>query len=200
MTTPRWSLPLLGTAFVAVLAMVPRVRHGLEGSMTAQMLVQIPLLVVAGTLLLPAVSIRMRNRAGAWDMSGVTGLVLATLAMAFWMLPRSLDASTTNLTFAVAKFLTVPLLIGLPLAFSWPRAGFIVRGVFLTESVATLFRLGWVYRVSPIRLCNNYGLDDQQRLGNYMLWIGSGLLAWLAWKLLAGSFRSLSTTTPGAPG
>ncbi len=169
--------------------------------MTAQMLVQIPLLLMAGILLVPVIPTRLRARAARWDQGGVSGLVLATLAMAFWMLPRSLDASTTDPLVALAKFLTVPLLIGLPLAFSWPRAGFIVRGVFLTEFVATFFRLGWLYRVSPIRLCNNYGLGDQQRLGNYMLWIGGGLLAWLALKLLAGNFKSLSpSSSPGAPG
>ena len=201
MTTPRWSLPLVGTALIALLSLVPQMRHGLEGSMTAQMLVQIPILVAAGSLLAPGVPNRLRTRALAWDWGGVSGLVLATLVMAFWMLPRSLDASTTDPLFAAAKFLTVPLFIGLPLAFSWPRAGFVVRGVFLAEFVATFFRLGWLYRVSPIRLCNNYGLDDQQRLGTYMLWVGSALLAWLAWKLLAGNFKSLSPTSPtSSPG
>lgn len=64
--------------------------------------------------------------------------------------------------------------------------GFVVRGFFLAELLATSFRLGWLYRVSPIRLCNNYGLDDQQRLGGYMLALGGALLVWLAWKLLMG--------------
>lgn len=184
---------------IVVLSLVPPIRHGLEGSMTVQMLVQIPLLIVAGTLLAPVVPASVRTRACAWNRGGVSGLVLATLVMAFWMLPRSLDASATGPLMDLAKFLTVPLFIGLPLAISWPRAGFVVRGLVLTEVVATFFRLGWLYRVSPIRLCNNYGLDDQQRLGNYMLWIGSALLAWLALKLLAGSFKALSTTTSGAP-
>ncbi len=196
MTAPRWSLPIVGTALIALLSLIPPVRHGLEASMTVQMLVQIPVLILAGSLLVSALPSRLRTCAGGWDWGGVSGLVLATLVMAFWMLPRSLDASTTDPLFASAKFITVPLVIGLPLAFSWPRAGFVVRGVFLAEFVATFFRLGWVYRVSPIRLCNNYGIDDQQRLGTYMLWIGSALLAWLVWKLLAGNFKSLSPALP----
>jgi hypothetical protein len=72
--------------------------------------------------------------------------------------------------------------------------GFVVRGVFLVEFVASFFRLGWLYLISPIRLCNNYALDDQQRLGGYMLAIGGGLLVWLAWKLLWGRFESFSST------
>jgi hypothetical protein len=51
-----------------------------------------------------------------------------------------------------------------------------------------------LYLISPIRLCNNYALNDQQRLGGYMLAIGGGLLLWLAWKLLCGRFESYSST------
>lgn len=186
MTTPRWKVPLCGGALLAVMSLVPPVRHALEASMTAQMLVQIPLLVVAGCLLAPAVPTRLRARIQPWNQGGVTGLVLATLASTFWMLPRSLDASTTQPLMAMAKYLSVPFLIGLPFALSWPGMGFVVRGVLLSEVVATFFRLGWLYRISPVRLCNNYGLDDQQRLGGYMLLLGGGLLAWLGWKLFMG--------------
>ena len=66
--------------------------------------------------------------------------------------------------------------------------GFVVRGVFLLELIATFFRLGWLYRFSPIRLCNNYLLDDQQRLGDYMLVIGGLMLVGLTAKLLWGRF------------
>jgi hypothetical protein len=109
------------------------------------------------------------------------------------MLPRSLDAAASQPLMAAAKYLFVPLLIGLPFAVSWPRMGFVVRGVFLVEVVASCFRLGWLYLISPIRLCNNYALNDQQRLGGYMVGIGGGLLVWLVWKLLWGSFQSLSS-------
>ena len=101
---------------------------------------------------------------------------------------------------AAAKYLSVPLLIGLPMGVSWPRMTFVVRGVFLAELVATLFRLGWLYLISPIRLCNNYMLNDQQRLGEYMLAIGGGVLVWLGWKLLWGHFELFSGTgLPSAP-
>ena len=173
---------------LVVMALVLPVRHALESSMTAQMLGQLPLLVVAGTLFAPAVSPAVRARLHRWNQGGISALVLASLVAAFWMLPRSLDASTVRESMAVAKFLSIPFLIGLPFALSWPRMGFVLRGVFLAEVVATCFRLGWLYRVSPIRLCNNYGLDDQQRLGGYLLVLGGGLLALLGGKLLMGRF------------
>jgi hypothetical protein len=197
MTSGRWSVPVRLAALLMLVLLAPPVRHALEASMTAQMLVQLPLLVVAGWLGSHAVPARALARVERWNHSGITGLILATAAAAFWMLPRSLDASTSHPLMAAAKYLSVPLLIGLPFALSWHRMGFVLRGLILAELVASCFRLGWLYRISPIRLCNNYGLDDQQRLGGTLLALGAGLLAWLAWKLLWGRFEIVSPIRPG---
>jgi len=43
---------------------------------------------------------------------------------------------------------------------------------------------------------NHYALDDQRRLGGYLLAVGGGLLAWLAWKLLWGRFETFSRDRP----
>ena len=194
MTSRQRSCPVGLAALLVLVLLAPPVRRGLEATMTAQMLVQIPLLVAAGWLLSRAFPAPVPVRVERWNHRGITGLVLATAAATFWMLPRSLDAATSHPLMVAAKYLSVPLLIGLPFAVSWPRMGFVVRGVFLVEFVATFFRLGWLYLISPIRLCNNYALNDQQRLGVYMLAIGGGLLVWLAWKLLWGRFESFSST------
>lgn len=192
MTKMRWPFRARLAAFLLLVMLAPLVRHQLEATMSAQMLIQIPLLVAAGWLLAGAVPARVLAGVDAWNHRGITGLVLVTVVAAFWMLPRSLDAATTHPLITAAKYLSVPLLIGVPLAVSWPRTGFVVRGFFLMEFVATFFRLGWLYLISPIRLCNNYALNDQQRLGRYMLAIGAGLLVWLARKLVWGRFESFS--------
>lgn len=158
--------------------------------MSAQMLVQIPLLIAVGLFMARALPARASAVLDGWNHGGISGLVLATLASAFWMLPRQLDAAVADPLVASAKYLSVPLLIGLPLALSWPRMGFIVRGVFLLECIATLFRLGWLYLIAPERLCNLYLLDDQQRLGRYLLLIGAVLFIGIAWKLVWGRFDS----------
>jgi hypothetical protein len=191
-TGGRRSFPLSLAALLMLVSMAPAVRQSLEASMTAQMLVQLPLLVAIGWLLSRNVPARALARVERWNRSGISGLILATAAAAFCMLPRSLDASTSQPIVATAKYLSVPILIGLPFALSWRRMGFVVRGLILAELVATSFRLGWLYRISPIRLCSNYGLDDQQRLGGYLLAIGVGLLMWLGWKLLWGRFETPS--------
>jgi len=190
----RWSVPVCRAALLVLVLLAPPVRHGLEATMTAQMLVQLPLLVAAGWLLSRALPPRLLAGVERWSHRGFTGLVLVTVTAAFWMLPRSLDAATSQPLIVAAKYLSVPLLIGLPFGVSWPRMGFVIRGVFLVEFVASFFRLGWLYLISPIRLCNNYALNDQQRLGGSMLAIGGGLLVWLAWKLLCGRFESYSST------
>jgi hypothetical protein len=185
-----------GALLLLVVLLAPPIRRALESSMTTQMLVQIPLLIAAGVLLSGAVPARVNAAMAAWDYRGITGLVLATLVGAFWMLPRSLDAAVTDVRFDIAKYLSTALLIGLPFALSWRRMSFIVRGVFLLELIATFFRLGWLYLIWPDRLCNNFLLDDQQRLGRYMLLIGALLFFWIAIKLLWGRLDSFSEALP----
>jgi hypothetical protein len=185
-----------GAAVLLLVLLAPPLRHALESSMTGQMLVQIPLLAAAGWLAAMALPARLAAAIDTWNEHGVSGLVLATLASAFWMLPRALDAAVTDPSLAIAKYLSVPLLIGLPLALSWPRMGFVVKGVLLLEGIATLLRLGWLYLVSPERLCNLYLLDDQQRLGRLLLLIGAALFFGVACKLVWGRFDSLSHAAP----
>src|SRR6185312_2169334 len=123
----RWPrpAPIIATLLYATL-LLPPVRAWLEASMTLQMLVQIPLLIGVGYLLAGALPARLDASLARWNQHGITSLVLATLAGMFWMLPRSLDAAIGEPWMALAKFISVPLLIGLPLGLGWPRMGFVV--------------------------------------------------------------------------
>jgi len=177
-------VPVAAIFFLALA--LPPVRHAFEISMTVQMLVQLPLLAAVGYLLGLAGRAQLGGLINAWNHRGITGLVLASLASAYWMLPRLLDLSVADPAIDAAKFCSMPLLVGLPLALSWPRASFIVRGVFMLELLATLFRLGWLYLIWPSRLCNSYLLADQQRLGVLTISAGALLLLWIAWKMLFG--------------
>ncbi len=175
-------LCLAGAVLWAILA-IPPVRHLLEATMTGQMLVQIPLLALAGWGIAQGVPAWLDRALARWDHRGISGLLLASLTGMVWMLPLAMDAS---LEVTLAKFLSLPLLVGAPIALSWPRAGFVVRGVVLMEVIATTLRLGWLYLVSPVRLCSNYLLDDQQRLGQLFIAIGFAILLLLVWKLMWG--------------
>ena len=186
----RWQ-PRLGLLLWLVL-LLPPARHGLEASMTRHMLVQIPLLALAGWWLAPALPARLKKGIARWNRAGISGLLLVSLASLAWMLPRTMDAAIISPWAEAAKFASVPLLIGLALALSWPRAGFIVRGLFLLEWMATLFRAGWLYLAAPQQLCANYLVRDQQRLGWILVALGAGLLLVVGWKLLFGHARAES--------
>jgi hypothetical protein len=185
---PRRWIARAGVLLWLVLA-VPPVRHALQATMTLQMLAQIPLLVVAGWLASRATPRRVNAALASWNAQGVAGLLLASFTGAVWMLPRMMDASVDVPHVAIAKFITLPLLVGVPLGLSWPRMGFVVRGVFLLEAIATTFRLGWLYLISRQRLCSNYLLGDQQRLGRALIVIGVALSLFVIWKLMWGHVR-----------
>lgn len=167
--------------------------------MTLHMLVQIPLLVGIGMWLARAVSARWKHTIASWDYNGISGLLLASLAGLIWMLPLALDAAIDVPAVTLAKFITIPLLIGMPVALSWARAGFVVRGVFMLELVATAYRLGWLYLISPERLCSNYLLSDQLQLGRLLIAIGLALTLVLGWKLLGGHIHVSETEPSQAP-
>lgn len=185
MTDLSRRLSLAGAVLWAALV-VPPVRHALESTMSLQMLAQIPLLALAGWCLAQGTPGWLDRRLVNWNHNGVSGLLLASLTGMVWMLPLAMDAALDNAWITLAKFLSIPLLIGAPVALSWPRAGFVVRGVVLLELTATVFRLGWLYLISPVRLCANYLLDDQQRLGRLLVVVGFAIVLLLVWKLMWG--------------
>lgn len=154
--------------------------------MAAHMLVQLPLLAVCGWWLAQAVPQRVSRVLAPWNLSGITGLLLASITGLFWMLPLALDAAIASPWFELAKFLSVPLLVGAALALSWPRAGFVVRGLVLAETIAMAFRIGWLYLAAETALCANYLLGEQQVVGKLLLAAGAAILMGLAWKLVLG--------------
>lgn len=109
---------------------------------------------------------------------------MVVLALAFWMLPRSLDMALANPAMEFAKFVSLPLLVGLPLALSWSRLPSIGRGFIAANLVSMLVVLGWLYLVSPMRLCNYYLLDQQRVLGWALLLLAAAVLVVWAGRAL----------------
>lgn len=179
----------VAAVIVHAVLLLPPVRNALQGSMSAQMLLDLPLLAACGWLVAAAVPPAVRGALADWNRGGISGLLLASSTGLLWMLPRALDAAVSVPWVEWAKLASVPLLIGLPLGLSWPRMGFVLRGVFMAELIATCFRLGWLYLISPVRLCSNFLIDDQQRLGRGLLFAGGVIFVLLAGKLIWGRFN-----------
>ena len=108
-------------------------------------------------------------------------LVLALTTLLIWMLPRSVDTALLSWSGHFAKFLTLPLLLGVPLRLVWPHLGPVLRGFLKAQALSMLLVLGFLYTHAPLRLCNSYLLDDQQRLGHGFALAALGLaLTWVA--------------------
>ncbi|WML26213.1 hypothetical protein [Neobacillus sp. OS1-33] len=166
---------IISLGLVLVLS-IPPIRHGLEESMIGQMLIQIPLLALAGYILGIGLRKRMSPLLSRYNQYGIPGLLIVTFANIYWLLPRSIDASLNHAFFETIKFITVPLLIGFPLALSWGSLHLTVKGFVWANVISMFFVMGWFYANSPIRLCNNYLTEQQLRLGNSFMLISVFLL------------------------
>jgi hypothetical protein len=177
----------------SVAGLFPPVAALFEASMRMHLLVQMPLLAVCGGYWVWR-SIRLKRRLARIDPSGGISLVVGTGWLLYWMLPISLDLATFDPAVRLLKIVTVPVCVGAALTWTWLRVGPIVRGVMLLEAWAILGRLGWVFLISPVQLCSNYLIGDQQRTGSLLL--GAALVSAVAVALWAlfGPFRKSHRT------
>lgn len=167
----------LGTLFLLLAS--PPGRAWLEASMSTHMLVQMPLLVATGAaaarLLRPASRERLLHGSGG----PLPWVLLALFASAYWMLPRSLDAALDDPVVETAKFATLPLLVGFSLALAWRQLGMIGRGLVSANFISMLAVLGWLYIAAPVRVCNNYLVDQQDAAGWLMVQLA--LILFVCW-------------------
>ncbi|MCC8363795.1 hypothetical protein LK996_12000 [Lysobacter sp. A6] len=136
----------------------------LEQRMFTHMLVEIPLLFAIGAW----AAVRMRRHAPAWfatiDANGLTGLTVAMLVSAFWMLPIALDAAVLVPAIGMAKVASV-VLAGWCAVMSLGRARTAVQAFFVLNWVWMTGAVGAMYQQAPERLCNTYLQGDQAHAG-----------------------------------
>ena len=198
-TTGRWlarhQLLMGGLLLAALLA--PSLRGTLESRMSTHMLLQLPMLILAGGLLSQGVSPAWRQRLLAWNAHGITGLVFVGLVLALAMVPRLLDLVLVDARMEALKFAAL-LLSGAALRLSWQAAGAVVQGFFLGNTLPMMAIAGTLYLEASVRVCNAYRLDEQQFVGSVLIWITSTLATlWLAqvgWRLT----RPLTPAAPDA--
>ena len=176
--TPR-TQAALGLA-LCVLLVWPPLRHALEASMWRHMVLQFPLLMAAGALLAAALPPRARGAVARWNAHGIAGLVLVAVVLAVLMVPRVLDLALRDGATEAAKCAAL-VLAGAALRLSWRAAGLVVQGFFLGNVLPMTAVVGQLYIDAPLRLCNAYLLDDQARLGQWLIALAALLaLGWLA--------------------
>ncbi|MGI9502967.1 MAG: hypothetical protein ACR2RE_07935 [Geminicoccaceae bacterium] len=154
----------LGAA-VAIIVVCWRFRDAFERDPVTHVLLQLPLLALAGALITQAAIEGKSWQRSPWLQGGLAPILIAIFTIAFWMLPRSIDAALTDPAVELLKFVTMPALIGAPLVIGWPRAHPLLRGFLKAEAVSMLAVMAFLYTHAPVRICNAYLVDDQERLG-----------------------------------
>lgn len=179
---------------------LPPLRAGLEADMALHMAVQLPLLAAVGVLLVPAIARHEPRRLAEADWLGIPGLVLVLFSTSFWMLPVVLDGALSDWRMEAAKFLSLPLAVGLPLGLSWRRMPPVGRGFIVANVISKLGAAGGLYLAAPVRLCAYYRLDQQAEAGWVLLGIAGTLsvgaflvvfCGW-SWPVPGGLFRPIA--------
>lgn len=153
------------SAAVAIIVVCWWFRDAFERDPVTHVLLQLPLLALAGALIMQAMIEGKSWRRSPWLQGGLAPILIALFTIAFWMLPRSIDAALTDPTVELLKFVTIPALIGAPLVIGWPSSHPLLRGFLKAEAVSMLAVLAFLYTHAPVRICNAYLVDDQERLG-----------------------------------
>lgn len=133
-------------------------------------LLQMPLLVAGGYFMPISRSVMPREL--------VAPIFIVTLfTILIWMLPRSVDAALLTWHGHVAKFVMLPALIGIPLRVTWDRLDPVLRGFCKAQAISMSLILAFLYTHAPLRVCNSYLIEDQQRLGAGFVVVGLAFVA-----------------------
>ncbi len=149
--------------------------------MALHMAVQMPLLIALGVFV-AAGRFEPRWFAEA-DWLGIPGILAVVFVTSFWMLPRALDQAIGDSRIDLVKFLTLPLVAGIPLGWSWRRMPPLGRAFIWANFIPKLAAIGGLYLGAPTRLCAWYRLD-QQELAGWTL-IGVAVALGMTWFIAA---------------
>jgi hypothetical protein len=158
---------------------LPPVAHLTLGSMFGQMLLQIPLVFGAATVLgyvLGSPSEAWQR----WNLQGATGLLLATVIPTFWMIPVALDYAVSDPWWEASKVASL-IVAGVATSLSWRVSSTVTRAFFLGNLLWMTATVGLLFQEFPERLCNAYLWDDQALTGEALV-IGSGVIG-VIWTL-----------------
>jgi hypothetical protein len=190
----RARMVLLGLALVVIAIAC---RRPLESTMARHMLLQIPLLVAAGSCV--ALGLRrtgiaaLASRLHVYDENGITGLSAFLLVSAYWMIPKALDSAAISLTADAGKLVSL-FLAGLLLPASLARANLIIQLFFVGNFASMTAIAGMLYQDTPRRLCNLYLIDDQMITGTGLVTLAIAVaVAWgirrLSWPAESSQAR-----------
>ena len=166
---------------LGLLAICVVFRQTLEADPVKHVLVQLPFLAVSGWLFVTSLEgwRRFRIAEPVSESMANAFLLVAVFTILFWMLPRFIDAALADPVVEVAKFISIPVLVGGFLATGWANSNPFLRGFLKANAISMLGVLAFLYIHAPVRICNSYLVSDQERLGFAFLITAIGLgIAW----------------------
>lgn len=182
-----------GTALLA-LAALPPLAPILQSWLPLLVLGQYPLIMLGGLLVGRRLA---RDRRAEWTAAPT--LVGAAVTLAFWLLPRWIDAALAEPAAGMARSLSLWLLAGAPLGWGWSQAGPLLRGFVLANAASMLAVMGWLQLAVPMRLCNAYLLSDQRLLGTGFLVAAATLILIMFTQAFVGGDGSSAQRTEDMP-
>lgn len=172
---------LYGLLILIALALPP-VANLMESVMIIHMHMQMPMLVFTGFLMARFFQVCFPGFFEKWNHNGVPGILLFSIIMVYWMLPRTMDEALIVTSVEVFKFISLPFLAGIPLRDSWGKLGEKGRNIVIIVFTVIFLLLGWLYIDSPVQLCNNYLMIDQITLGWGFLTTAIGMIIYLLYN------------------
>ena len=151
--------------------------------MIIHMHMQMPLLVISGMLMASFFQKKYPAFFAKWNENGLPGLLLFSIIMAYWLLPRTMDDALTSWIVQAFKYGGLPLLAGVPLKDSWPKLSKKLKNLVWTCFAVVFVLMGMLYILSPVQLCNNYLMSEQITLGWGFITMAICMIIYLAYVL-----------------
>ena len=155
--------PSLVIAAVAGL-LVLLLKDWLEIDMTRHMLIEFPLLLIAGAAIGCALDERFRLQLYRCNRMGLLGFVFASITLAYWMIPAALDGALLDGWAAAGKYVSL-LCSGVLLWNSLTVSPLPLQAFFVGNFAWMTATIGLIYQSAPQQLCLNYLPDAQSSAG-----------------------------------
>ncbi len=153
----------------------------LEIEMARHMLLEFPLLLIAGAAIGRALDERFGAQIERCNQMGLLGFVFASTVLAYWMIPAALDAALLDGWIAAGKYASL-VLSGALLWSSFGAAPLALQAFFVGNFAWMTATIGLIYQGAPQQLCLNYLPDAQSSAGEGLAAVAViAACTWCAW-------------------
>jgi hypothetical protein len=158
--------------------LVLSLRHWLEVDMTRHMLIEFPLLLIAGAFIGRALDEGFGAQIERCNRMGLLGFVFASITLLYWMIPAALDAALLNAWVAAVKYISL-VCSGALLWNSFRSAPLALQAFFVGNFAWMTATIGLIYQSASRQLCLNYLPDAQLSTGEGL--VSAAVIGGLAW-------------------